>query len=95
MKIHFAKAGKPGVAEVPFGPSSSYRVPNPSGEWSYVNFSASVHTRIDHVVHTQAVRIETPRYVTHSCTRVLAGPTFLPNGGSPNYYRPDVREADQ
>lgn len=39
-----------------------YSVPRPEGSWSYTNPAGTAQTPIDHVLHTDRIRIHDPRY---------------------------------
>lgn len=69
----FNEAEQPGVAAIPFAPCGEYTVPNPAGDWSFMANTDKGY-RIDHVLHSASVGIESAEYVARLDGRVLAGP---------------------
>jgi len=70
----FKRAGQVGAKAIGFEHCAAFTVPNPSGEWSFRDKGGRwAPTRIDHVLHSSAVRIEDARYVEVHNGRVLAG----------------------
>ena len=70
----FAKGRPEHRSGAPFPEADSYRAPNPTGDWSYMNHDGSSTSRIDHVLHSGSVGVEDPTYVTEHHPWVLAGP---------------------
>jgi len=70
----FVEAGQRNAGAVRFSECAGFRVPNPTGDWSYMNTDGTKTSRIDHVLHTGAVRIGAPAYVPRFRDWVLAGP---------------------
>jgi hypothetical protein len=62
----------PDVREVRYVGCPSYRVPNPSGDWSYTSANGQMHGRIDHVLYTDRLSVTDPRYVRDCDGRLLA-----------------------
>lgn len=69
----FVKAKRPDAESVPFHLCDGYRIPNPAGEWSYLGHRG-YGSRIDHVMHTSKLDIESPQYTDWIRGRFLAGP---------------------
>ena len=66
------KAKQEGATRVRFPFASSYQVPNPKGDWSYLAHSGKGY-KIDHVIHTPGVLVTEVEYLTHIGDRHLAG----------------------
>lgn len=64
-----------GSEVVSFPGAEMYSVPRPAGDWSFINLDkASSRSRIDHVLHTQAVRVHGACYRYEAAGSLLAGP---------------------
>jgi Endonuclease/Exonuclease/phosphatase family len=70
----FAEAGTPEVPGVHFGLCKQYWVPNPTGDWSYVNYQGTASSRIDHILHTGTISVGDATYLSRLGDRQLAGP---------------------
>jgi endonuclease/exonuclease/phosphatase family metal-dependent hydrolase len=69
------KGTSSGAETVSFTGAEMYSVPRPAGDWSFINLDkVSNRSRIDHVLHTQAVRVHDACYRHEAAGSLLAGP---------------------
>ena len=73
----FRRGADPAARTVPFNGAAMFTVTNPIGDWSYMNGASMRTSRIDHVMHTGAVRIVDPVYCCEIDGLHLAGPNDL------------------
>ena len=66
------KSKMPQAKSVPFHRCDGYQIPNPEGNWSFYGHTART-SRIDHVIHTRSIKINSAKYVDWIRGRPLAG----------------------
>lgn len=60
---------------IPFGVSTSFFIPKPIGNWSYISGDGRRFSKIDHAIVSTSLKVSDVRYMTNWKHIQLAGPT--------------------
>jgi endonuclease/exonuclease/phosphatase family metal-dependent hydrolase len=70
----FARTFDSNATSLRFPDDEAYQLPNPLGSWSYINMRGTTTSRLDHVLHTDALEASGASYITQLGGLLLAGP---------------------